>query len=66
MGDLKPGLIGTGAIGRTHIERINNVLQGAKVIAVSDAFAEAGKRVADNSSRRARSSSTTRKLTRLS
>lgn len=47
MADLKLGLIGTGAIGRTHIERINNVLQGAKVIAVSDAFAEAGKRVAD-------------------
>ena len=39
MADLKLGLIGTGAIGRTHIERINNKLQGAKVIAVSDAFA---------------------------
>ena len=47
MADLKIGLIGTGAIGRTHIERINNTLQGAKVIAVSDAFAEPGKKVAD-------------------
>ena len=47
MADLKLGLIGTGAIGRTHIERINNTLQGAKVVAVSDAFADAGKRVAE-------------------
>ena len=47
MADLKLGLIGTGAIGDTHIERINNVLQGAKVVAVSDAFAEAGKLVAE-------------------
>ena len=45
--NLQLGLIGTGAIGRTHIERINNTLHGAKVIAVSDAFAEAGKRVAE-------------------
>ena len=47
MADLKLGLIGTGAIGRTHIERINNKLQRAKVVAVSDAFVEAGKRVAE-------------------
>lgn len=44
---LQVGLIGTGAIGRTHIERINNTLQGAKVIAVSDAFAEPGRKVAE-------------------
>ncbi len=43
---LQLGLIGTGAIGRTHIDRINNTLQGAKVIAVSDAFAEGGKKAA--------------------
>ncbi len=44
---LQLGLIGTGAIGRTHIERINNCLQGAKVIAVCDAFPEAGKKAAE-------------------
>ena len=43
---LQIGLIGTGAIGRTHIERINNTLQGGRVIAVSDAFAEAGRKAA--------------------
>ena len=31
MSELKIGLVGTGAIGRTHIERINNQLSGAKV-----------------------------------
>ena len=36
MSELKIGLIGTGAIGRTHIERINNKLSGAKVIACAD------------------------------
>ena len=30
MEELKIGLVGTGAIGRTHIERINNTLQGGK------------------------------------
>lgn len=33
---LKLGVIGTGAIGQEHICRCNNVLQGAKVVAVSD------------------------------
>ena len=33
MQELKIGLVGTGAIGRTHIERINHKLSGAKVIA---------------------------------
>ncbi len=33
---LKLGVIGTGAIGQDHIRRCNNVLQGAKVVAVSD------------------------------
>lgn len=36
MSELKVGVIGTGAIGRTHIERINNKLSGAKVIACAD------------------------------
>ena len=44
---LQIGLIGTGAIGRTHIERINNTLQGGRVIAVTDAFAEAGRKAAE-------------------
>ena len=45
-GILQLGLIGAGGIGRTHIERINNVLQGARVIAISDAFVEGGKKTA--------------------
>lgn len=40
------GLIGTGAIGRSHIERINYALQGAKVVAVSDAMEKAGQKAA--------------------
>lgn len=36
MSELRVGVIGTGAIGRTHIERINNKLSGAKVIACAD------------------------------
>ncbi|NCC77949.1 MAG: inositol 2-dehydrogenase, partial [Clostridia bacterium] len=47
MTDLKIGLVGTGAIGRTHIERINNTLQGAHVIACSDVHTEFGKSVAE-------------------
>ncbi|NCA98559.1 MAG: Gfo/Idh/MocA family oxidoreductase [Clostridia bacterium] len=46
MHELKIGLVGTGAIGRTHIERINNTLQGARVIACSDVQTEFGKSVA--------------------
>ena len=33
MAELRIGLVGTGGIGRTHIERINNQLQGGKVVA---------------------------------
>lgn len=33
METLRIGLVGTGGIGRTHIERINNTLQGGKVVA---------------------------------
>jgi len=43
---LRVGVVGTGAIGRTHIERINTKLQGARVVAVSDVNLEFGKKVA--------------------
>lgn len=36
MKDLRIGLVGTGGIGRIHIERVNNTLQGGKVVACSD------------------------------
>ena len=45
-GELQLGLIGAGGIGRTHIERINTTLQGARVVAVSDAMQEHGRKVA--------------------
>ncbi len=47
MSELKIGLIGTGAIGRTHIERINHTLSGASVIACADVNADFCKTVAD-------------------
>jgi myo-inositol 2-dehydrogenase/D-chiro-inositol 1-dehydrogenase len=47
MSELKIGVVGTGAIGRTHIERINTKLQGGRVIAVSDVNAEFGGKTAE-------------------
>ena len=47
MSVLKIGLVGTGAIGRTHVERINRVLQGAEVTACSDPASEFGLSVAE-------------------
>lgn len=41
--DLRIGVIGTGAIGRDHIQRINGITSGAKVSAISDINSEAGK-----------------------
>lgn len=35
--ELKIGIAGLGAIGRTHIERINNKLHGGRVVAATDA-----------------------------
>ncbi len=46
MKELNVGLIGTGAIGRTHIERINEKLQGARVIGCADPNADFGKSIA--------------------
>jgi myo-inositol 2-dehydrogenase/D-chiro-inositol 1-dehydrogenase len=45
--ELNIGVVGTGAIGRAHIERINTKLQGGRVIAVSDVNAEFGEKVAE-------------------
>lgn len=45
--ELRVGVVGTGAIGRTHIERINEKLQGAKVTACSDVNEGFGRSVAE-------------------
>ena len=45
--ELRIGVVGVGAIGRTHIERINDQLQGGKVVACSDINTEFGKKVAE-------------------
>ena len=47
MSDLRIGLVGTGGIGRTHIERINNTLQGGKVVACADPAGAFGLSVAE-------------------
>lgn len=47
MEELKIGLVGTGAIGRTHIERINHKLSGAKVVACADVNKDFCKTVAE-------------------
>lgn len=46
-GILKIGLAGLGAIGRTHINRINGKLRRAEVISVTDMAVEYGKKAAD-------------------
>ena len=33
---LRVGVIGTGAIGKTHIHRLTNTVSGARVVAVND------------------------------
>ncbi len=47
MKELRIGLVGTGGIGRTHIERINNTLQGGKVVACADPAGAFGVSVAE-------------------
>lgn len=47
MSDLRIGLVGTGGIGRTHIDRINNKLQGGKVVACADPSGAFGVSVAE-------------------
>lgn len=43
---LQVGVIGTGAIGRTHIDRLMHKVTGAKVVAVSDINQEVAKGIA--------------------
>ena len=43
---INVGIIGTGAIGREYIKRINNKVQGAQVVAVTDINAEVAKKIA--------------------
>lgn len=45
---LRIGLIGTGAIGRTHMRRINEKLRGGRVVACADANLEFCQKVADD------------------
>lgn len=47
MAELRIGLVGTGGIGRTHIERVNEKLQGGKVVACADPASEFGLSVAE-------------------
>lgn len=47
MGLLRIGVVGCGAIGREHIDRITNRLSGGKVVAVSDVFVEGAHKVGD-------------------
>ena len=47
METLRIGLVGTGGIGRTHIERINNTHQGGKVVACADPASAFGFSVAE-------------------
>ena len=44
---LKIGVIGCGGMGRSHIDRITNRTQGAKVVAVSDVFVDGAKKAAE-------------------
>lgn len=47
MSDLHVGVIGTGAIGETHVERLTNCITGAKVVAVSDINSEKARGIAE-------------------
>ena len=47
MENLNIALIGCGMIGREHIERIQNRIRNAKVVAVCDVFEEGAKKGAE-------------------
>ena len=44
---VKFGVVGTGAIGREHINRITNKLSGGKIVAVTDVNQESAKQTVD-------------------
>ena len=44
---LRVGVIGCGAMGRSHIDRITNKIRGAEVTAVSDVFEEGARKAAE-------------------
>ena len=44
---LRVGVIGCGAMGRSHIDRITNKTLGAEVTAVSDVFEEGARKAAE-------------------
>ena len=43
---LNVGVIGCGGMGKDHIKRLTNKIQGANVVAVSDVFEEGAKEAA--------------------
>ena len=43
---LNVGVIGCGGMGKDHIKRLTNKIQGAQVVAVSDVFEESAKQAA--------------------
>ena len=44
---LRVGIIGCGGMGRDHIRRLTEKIQGAEVVAVSDVFEESAKKAAE-------------------
>ncbi len=44
---LRIGVIGCGGMGRDHIRRLTEKIQGAEVVAVSDVFEESAKKAAE-------------------
>ena len=44
---LRVGVIGCGGMGRDHIRRLTEKIQGAEVVAVSDVFDESAKKAAE-------------------
>ena len=44
---LRVGVIGCGGMGRDHIRRLTEKIQGAEVVAVSDVFEESAKKAAE-------------------